>query len=50
MFGNQTAVIQETLRLVSGVSYRLTRSAPTESLQLGDWTIPPNVSCPMSLK
>lgn len=39
----QSAVIEETLRLVSGVSYRLTRSALTETLQLGDWTIPPNV-------
>lgn len=36
-------VVQETLRLVSGVSYRLTRSAPTEALQLGKWTIPPDV-------
>ena len=40
----QHAVVQETLRLVSGVSYRLTRSSPTETLQLGKWTIPPNVS------
>jgi cytochrome P450 len=39
----QSAVIEETLRLVSGVSYRLARSAPTETLQLGKWTIPPNV-------
>ena len=36
-------VIQETLRLTSGISYRITRSAPNETLQLGDWTIPPNV-------
>lgn len=39
----KSAVIEETLRLVSGVSYRITRSAPTETLQLGEWTIPPNV-------
>lgn len=39
----QSAVVQETLRLVSGVSYRLVRSAPAETLQLGEWTIPPNV-------
>lgn len=39
-----TAIIQETLRLVSGVSYRLTRSAPNEALQLGEWTIPPNTA------
>jgi cytochrome P450 len=38
------AVVQETLRLMSGVSYRLVCSAPTETLQLGKWTIPPNVS------
>lgn len=36
-------MVHEVLRLVSGVSYRLVRSAPHESLQLGDWTIPPNV-------
>jgi hypothetical protein len=40
----QNAIVTETLRLVFGVSTRLTRSAPTEALQLGDWTIPPNVS------
>jgi cytochrome P450 len=39
----QSAVIQETLRLVSGVSYRLARSAPNEVLQVGKWSIPPNV-------
>lgn len=42
-----SAVVEETLRLVSGVSYRLTRSAPTETLQLGDWTIPPNTAVSM---
>jgi len=42
----QNAVVQETLRLVTGVSYRLVRSAPHESLQLGEWTIPPNVCLP----
>ncbi|CZR65666.1 related to trichodiene oxygenase [cytochrome P450] [Phialocephala subalpina] len=42
-----TGVVQETLRLVSGVSYRLTRSAPTEALQLGKWTIPPNTALSM---
>ncbi|PVH78516.1 cytochrome protein [Cadophora sp. DSE1049] len=41
------AVVQETLRLVSGVSYRLTRSSPTETLQLGEWTIPPNTALSM---
>lgn len=42
-----TGVVQETLRLISGVSYRLTRSAPTETLQLGKWTIPPNTALSM---
>lgn len=41
------AVVQETLRLVSGVSYRLVRSAPTETLQVGKWTIPPNTAVSM---
>lgn len=36
-------MVQETLRLVSGVSYRLTRSSPTETLRLGNWSIPPKV-------
>ncbi|KUJ14554.1 cytochrome P450 [Mollisia scopiformis] len=40
-------VVQETLRLVSGVSYRLTRSAPTETLQIGEWTIPPDTAVSM---
>ncbi|KAG0650454.1 Cytochrome P450 monooxygenase orf6 [Hyphodiscus hymeniophilus] len=39
-----TAVIQETLRIVSGVSFRLARSAPDEALQCGETFIPPNVS------
>lgn len=38
------AVIQETLRLQIGVSHRLVRSAPNESLQLGDWIIPPDTA------
>ena len=42
----QSAVVHEVLRLVTGVSYRLARSAPHESLQLGEWTIPPNVRPP----
>ncbi|TVY18026.1 Cytochrome P450 monooxygenase sdnE [Lachnellula arida] len=41
------AVVHEVLRLVSGVSYRLARSAPHESLQLGEWTIPPNTAVSM---
>ncbi|TVY42227.1 Cytochrome P450 monooxygenase [Lachnellula occidentalis] len=41
------AVVHEVLRLVTGVSYRLTRSAPHESLQLGEWTIPPNTAVSM---
>ncbi|KAG4434747.1 hypothetical protein IFR05_009773 [Cadophora sp. M221] len=41
------AVVQETLRLVSGVSYRLTRSSPTETLHLGKWSIPPNTAMSM---
>ncbi|KAH7317888.1 cytochrome P450 [Rhexocercosporidium sp. MPI-PUGE-AT-0058] len=41
------AVVQETLRLVSGVSYRLTRSSPTETLHLGEWSIPPNTALSM---
>ncbi|KAL2065271.1 hypothetical protein VTL71DRAFT_2940 [Oculimacula yallundae] len=41
------AVIQETLRLVSGVSYRLTRSSPTETLYLGEYSIPPNTALSM---
>ncbi|KAE8445439.1 hypothetical protein EG329_013452 [Mollisiaceae sp. DMI_Dod_QoI] len=42
-----TGVVQETLRLVSGISYRLTRSAPTETLQLGKWIIPPDTAISM---
>ena len=45
----QSAVVQETLRLVSGVSHRLARSAPTETLQVGDWVIPPNVRAIQSI-
>ncbi|KAH8650645.1 cytochrome P450 monooxygenase [Tricladium varicosporioides] len=37
-------VVQESLRLVNGVSYRLVRSAPTETLMLGKWKIPPNTA------
>ncbi|KAH6662329.1 cytochrome P450 [Halenospora varia] len=37
-------VVQESLRLVNGVSYRLVRSAPTETLELGKWKIPANTA------
>lgn len=46
----QSAVVTETFRLVCAVSARLARSAPTEALQLGGWTIPPNVSSRNNLK
>ncbi|TVY34214.1 Cytochrome P450 monooxygenase [Lachnellula subtilissima] len=42
-----SAVVHEVLRLVTGVSYRLARSAPHESLQVGEWTIPPNTAVSM---
>ena len=40
----QTAVINEGLRLMYGVTTRLPRVAPTEALKYKDWVIPPGVS------
>ena len=40
----QTAVINEGIRLMYGVTTRLPRVAPTEALRYKDWVIPPGVS------
>lgn len=40
----QTAVINEGIRLMFGVTTRLPRVSPTEALRYKDWVIPPGVS------
>lgn len=40
---NQSAVINEGIRLMYGVTTRLPRVAPNEALKYNDWVIPPGV-------
>ncbi len=42
------AILYETLRMFHGVSHRLQRICPDQSLQYGDWTIPPGTPVGMT--